>query len=339
METEEFQKLGAVLPISRAISEQHIDKTTIVRLAASYIRLHHLLGFRQHPHFPQQQQNGAINFGVAGFENEDLITPCLIDIIDGFMIILNENGEILYVSETISLHLGLSQVEMIGNLFSNYFHSDDIESFERFLKATLYTKESNTETFRVKSTLTKRSSKDLHNPNAGFRPLQITITPCSTSVSTGNFYVAGYCQPHLVGPGITIRLNNENFVITTDLTFNIIYIDPHVTKIFNLKQQNSTTSTSNPAVASSSELNENWQKGVSFYSIIFPEDVYIAQEMHQNLFKFHSYKSPLIQLISNDNYSTFNVEIFAITYSSVNAHGNSQKITGEHFVFICTYIG
>uniref|UniRef100_A0AC34F1G0 BHLH domain-containing protein n=1 Tax=Panagrolaimus sp. ES5 TaxID=591445 RepID=A0AC34F1G0_9BILA len=287
METEEFQKLGAVLPISRAISEQHIDKTTIVRLAASYIRLHHLLGFRQHPHFPQQQQNGVINFGVAGFENEDLITPCLID----------------------------------------------------FLKATLYTKESNTETFRVKSTLTKRSSKDLHNPNAGFRPLQITITPCSTSVSTGNFYVAGYCQPHLVGPGITIRLNNENFVITTDLTFNIIYIDPHVTKFFNLKQQNYTTSSSNSAAASSSELNENWKKGVSFYSIIFPEDVYIAQEMHQNLFKFHSYKSPLIQLISNDNYSTFNVEIFAISYSSVNAHGNSQKITGEHFVFICTYIG
>uniref|UniRef100_A0AC35GCY4 Uncharacterized protein n=1 Tax=Panagrolaimus sp. PS1159 TaxID=55785 RepID=A0AC35GCY4_9BILA len=292
METEEFQKLGAVLPISRAISEQHIDKTTIVRLAASYIRLHHLLGFRQ-----QQHSNGLLRMdNFIGFES-DLNTLSLIDIIDGFMIILSENGEILYVSETISLHLGLSQVEMIGNSFSNYFHSEDINTFERFLKSTLYTKESNTETFRVKSTLTKRSSKDLNNPNAGYRPLQITITPCATN---GSLYLAGFCQPHLVGPGITIRLNNENFVITTDLSFNIIFVDPHVTKFFDLKRPKTSPTTL--------ELNGNWQKGFNFYSIIFPDDVFIAQEMHQNLFKFHSYKIPLIQLIADDNYSTFTVE-------------------------------
>lgn len=139
METEEFQKLGAVLPISRAISEQHIDKTTIVRLAASFIHLHHLLGFRREGRNNPQHSNFA-------FDN-DLSTPSLIDvivsmllnttvlfsfqIIDGFMIVLSENGEILYVSETISLHLGLSQVEMIGNLFFTYFHPSDAEAFQQ----------------------------------------------------------------------------------------------------------------------------------------------------------------------------------------------------------------
>ena len=66
METEGFQKLGAVLPISRAISEQHIDKTTIVRLASSYIKLHHLLGF-----------------GYGSYGNYDYCIGSLIDVSEG----------------------------------------------------------------------------------------------------------------------------------------------------------------------------------------------------------------------------------------------------------------
>ncbi|PIO65579.1 hypothetical protein TELCIR_12741 [Teladorsagia circumcincta] len=40
MENDEFSNLARELPLARAISGQHIDKTTMVRLALSYIRLH-----------------------------------------------------------------------------------------------------------------------------------------------------------------------------------------------------------------------------------------------------------------------------------------------------------
>ncbi|MFH4983560.1 hypothetical protein AB6A40_010269 [Gnathostoma spinigerum] len=43
MENIEFEKLSAELPIARAISGQHIDKTSVVRLAATFVRLNDYL--------------------------------------------------------------------------------------------------------------------------------------------------------------------------------------------------------------------------------------------------------------------------------------------------------
>ncbi|EPB75103.1 hypothetical protein ANCCEY_05826 [Ancylostoma ceylanicum] len=72
MENGEFSNLARELPLARAITGQHIDKTTMVRLALSYIKLHKLM--------------------------------------DCFLMVLDPDGDVLYVSETISIYLGLSQV-------------------------------------------------------------------------------------------------------------------------------------------------------------------------------------------------------------------------------------
>ncbi|KAE9549511.1 hypothetical protein FO519_007275 [Halicephalobus sp. NKZ332] len=314
METEEFQKLGAVLPISRAISEQHIDKTTIVRLASSYIKLHHLLG---------------LDYGSYG--NYDYCIGSLIDIIDGFLLVLSEQGDILYVSETISLHLGLSQVEMTGNLFWSYLHPHDALDFQRFLKSAFYSFAVDSSTFRIKSTLTKRSSRDLQNPNAGYKPIQITLTACEQTGRQSR-YTVGYCQPHPGALGTNMKLNNETFIVTTDYSLSIIYIDPHIGILFEQKRLSSIQ-------RSREFFGGNWVKGTSFYSLVAPEDVHLVQDLHQKLFKFTSVKSPLIKLISDDEISLFTVEIFGISHSSSIAHGNSQKSQNEHLIFVCTYVG
>lgn len=49
--------------------------------------------------------------------------------LDGFIFALSSDGRILYISESVSSSLGLSMVEMTGNLIFNYLHDDDKKVF------------------------------------------------------------------------------------------------------------------------------------------------------------------------------------------------------------------
>uniref|UniRef100_A0A914C5Q7 BHLH domain-containing protein n=2 Tax=Acrobeloides nanus TaxID=290746 RepID=A0A914C5Q7_9BILA len=118
LESVEFKKLSAVLPISRAISEQHLDKNTIVRLASTYIRLHK-----------------CIRPISSGFHKYDVPFTQLVELLDGFLICLSETYDVLYVIRA-ALH---NQGEAIRT------------------------------TVRMKSTLTKRSSKETLKVYAGFK--------------------------------------------------------------------------------------------------------------------------------------------------------------------------
>ena len=42
--------------------------------------------------------------------------------LDGFAISLASDGRFLYISETVSIYLGLSQVELTGSSFFDYIH-------------------------------------------------------------------------------------------------------------------------------------------------------------------------------------------------------------------------
>ncbi len=49
----------------------------------------------------------------------------LLQTLDGFIFVLSSDGKIMYISETASVHLGLSQVELTGNSIYDYVHPLD----------------------------------------------------------------------------------------------------------------------------------------------------------------------------------------------------------------------
>ena len=49
---------------------------------------------------------------------------------DSFFLVVEASGDILYVSETISIYLGLSQIEMMGHNVVDYVHIDDWQKFQ-----------------------------------------------------------------------------------------------------------------------------------------------------------------------------------------------------------------
>lgn len=57
----------------------------------------------------------------------------LLQTLDGFVFVVAPDGKIMYISETASTHLGLSQVELTGNSIYDYIHSSDHDEMQRVL--------------------------------------------------------------------------------------------------------------------------------------------------------------------------------------------------------------
>ena len=57
----------------------------------------------------------------------------LLQTLDGFIFVLSADGKIMYISETASVHLGLSQVELTGNSIFEYIHPLDHDELSSVL--------------------------------------------------------------------------------------------------------------------------------------------------------------------------------------------------------------
>lgn len=57
----------------------------------------------------------------------------LLQTLDGFIFVVAPDGKIMYISETASTHLGLSQVELTGNSIYDYIHAYDQDEMARVL--------------------------------------------------------------------------------------------------------------------------------------------------------------------------------------------------------------
>ncbi|CAI5451003.1 unnamed protein product [Caenorhabditis angaria] len=228
LENFEFSQLAKELPLARAISDQHIDKTTMVRLATSYIKLHEIFT--------------SPNKGY--YCHDSYWTSNHLELLDGFFIIIDRRGDVLYISETISIYLGLSQVEMTGNPFIDYIHQQDIECFT---SAVNYCHPNWPQmcNLRVKSSLTKRANKDAIRASPGYKVLKIEITmgeTCSTRLIS--------CYPMPTPILSTLSISSQSFVIITGLDLCISYADDKAIQMLQ-------------SIYASNNL-----KGVSFYSII-----------------------------------------------------------------------
>ncbi|KAL0276379.1 UNVERIFIED_CONTAM: hypothetical protein PYX00_003966 [Menopon gallinae] len=121
-----------MLPLPAAITSQ-LDKASIIRLTISYLKLRDFSG---HGDPPWQRDNPPPNKSLKGPSRR---TPAglaiemfeqhqgthILQSMDGFALVLGADGRLLYVSETVSIYLGLSQVEMSGSSIFDYIHHSD----------------------------------------------------------------------------------------------------------------------------------------------------------------------------------------------------------------------
>ncbi|KAK9498512.1 hypothetical protein O3M35_003129 [Rhynocoris fuscipes] len=125
-ENTEFLELAKLLPLPSAITSQ-LDKASIIRLTTSYLKLRNL--------FPDGLGDawGAAPPPPSEASIRELGSH-LLQTLDGFIFVVAPDGKIMYISETASVHLGLSQVELTGNSIFEYIHPSDHEEMSSVLQ-------------------------------------------------------------------------------------------------------------------------------------------------------------------------------------------------------------
>jgi len=120
-ETGIFYELAHELPISYSLLSQ-LDKASVIRLSITHLKLRQLL------------TDAKVSEGVV-----DKLLPA--DIvhkldqqyyrsIDGFLIVIASQGEIVYISENVEKFLGLTQVDMLGHNATDFAHPCDHDELQ-----------------------------------------------------------------------------------------------------------------------------------------------------------------------------------------------------------------
>uniref|UniRef100_A0A3Q0R4B3 Endothelial PAS domain protein 1b n=1 Tax=Amphilophus citrinellus TaxID=61819 RepID=A0A3Q0R4B3_AMPCI len=145
VESDVFGDLSGLLPLQPSV-RAHLDKPSVIRLTLSYIRMHTLL-----------KGNGT---------SEDPLTQTTnmyLGILEGFVMVLSTEGDMIFLSDNVSKYMGLSQTELMGHNIFEYTHPCDHEEIRNNLRLThkygpseFWYGEKRDFVMRIKSALTHR---------------------------------------------------------------------------------------------------------------------------------------------------------------------------------------
>uniref|UniRef100_A0A8D0H9T6 Neuronal PAS domain-containing protein 3 n=1 Tax=Sphenodon punctatus TaxID=8508 RepID=A0A8D0H9T6_SPHPU len=136
-ENFEFYELAKLLPLPAAITSQ-LDKASIIRLTISYLKMRDFAN-QGDPPWNLRMEGPPPNTSVKVIGAQRRRSPSalateifeshlgshILQSLDGFVFALNQEGRFLYISETVSIYLGLSQVELTGSSVFDYVHPGD----------------------------------------------------------------------------------------------------------------------------------------------------------------------------------------------------------------------
>ncbi|XP_076314365.1 protein trachealess-like isoform X3 [Tachypleus tridentatus] len=133
-ENYEFYELAKMLPLPSAITSQ-LDKASIIRLTISFLKLRDFSSIGDPPWGRDGPSATKILKGapIRARTIQDLAMTIfeqhqgthILQSLDGFAFVVSSDCRFLYISETVSIYLGLSQVEMTGSSVFDYVHQQD----------------------------------------------------------------------------------------------------------------------------------------------------------------------------------------------------------------------
>ncbi|XP_060799974.1 hypoxia inducible factor 1 subunit alpha, like [Neoarius graeffei] len=230
-ETEVFYELARSLPLSRRITS-HLDKAGIMRVTLSYLRMHHLL------HSSSTKAPAAVE------KEEDPTDPFYQQALAGFILVLSEDGDMVFLSDNVSKFVGITQLELLGQCVYDYVHPCDQEELRDLLttKPGLLKKKSENCRecnffLRLKSTLTN------HGKTVNIKSATWKVVHCTGFMKTLNgegegeglspagCYMTLLCEP-IPHPGcMEFPLDRSTFVTRHNMDLHFNQCDGRVTEL------------------------------------------------------------------------------------------------------------
>ncbi|KAK3554474.1 hypothetical protein QTP70_023482, partial [Hemibagrus guttatus] len=162
--------------------------------------------------------------------------------LDGFLMILSQDGDVVYTSETVSKCLGISQIDLSGQSVFDFTHPCDHEEIREILvNRTGSCKKSRNEQswlLRMKCTLTSRGRtvnlrsatwKVLHC--SGHIRVECTQRGTREESSTPVSYLVLICEPIPHPANIEVLLDSRTFLSKHSLDMRFSYCDERVTQL------------------------------------------------------------------------------------------------------------
>ncbi|XP_053737336.1 single-minded homolog 1-A [Synchiropus splendidus] len=239
----EFYELAKLLPLPSAITSQ-LDKASIIRLTTSYLKMRVV--------FPEGLGESC---GKVGHSSADGVTQelgsHLLQTLDGFIFVVAPDGKIMYISETASVHLGLSQVELTGNSIYEYIHPADHDEMTAVLTphqpyhSHLVQEYEMERSFflRMKCVLAKRNAgltcggyKVIHYSGyLKIRQYSLDRSPFDGCYQNVGLVAVGHSLPPSV---ITeVKLHSNMFMFRATLDMKLIFLDSQVAELTGYEPQ------------------------------------------------------------------------------------------------------
>ncbi|XP_036398473.1 hypoxia inducible factor 1 subunit alpha a [Megalops cyprinoides] len=230
-ESEVFYELAHQLPLPHSISS-NLDKASIMRLAISYLRMRKLL---------------STDEAVEESELDTQLNSFYLKALEGFLMVLSEDGDMIYLSENVSKCLGLAQFDLTGHSVFDFTHPCDHEEMREMLihrtGSSKKAKEPNTERsffLRMKCTLTSRG-RTVNIKSATWKVLHCTghirvyeneDTPNKCGYKEPPVpYLVLICEPIPHPSNIEVPLDSKTFLSRHTLDMKFSYCDERITEL------------------------------------------------------------------------------------------------------------
>ncbi|KAK2846588.1 hypothetical protein Q5P01_009587 [Channa striata] len=233
-ETEVFYELGHTLPLPRRVST-HLDKAAIMRITLSFLRMRQLLR-------PGESQKEESKEGDVVEEDEDPMATFYPQALAGFIMVTTEEGDMIYLTENVSKHIGITQLELLGQSIYDFVHPCDQEELRDLLAPRPgVSKKSKTQLqsernffLRMKSTLTSRG-RTVNLKSATWKVLHCTghIRPFgggATSPSAARVMTL-LCEPVPHPSSVEFPLDTHTFLTRHSMDLRFTHCEGRVTEL------------------------------------------------------------------------------------------------------------
>ncbi|XP_070684757.1 hypoxia inducible factor 1 subunit alpha, like [Pempheris klunzingeri] len=234
-ETEVFYELARTLPLPRRVST-HLDKAAIMRVALSVLWMHRLLQ-RKSPNLKEESQEE---------KEEDPMDVFYPQALAGFIMVMTEEGDMIYLTENVSKHVGITQLELLGHSVYDFIHPCDQEELRDLLtprpgSSKKQSSEQPTERsffLRMKSTLTSRG-RHVNIKSANWKVLHCTgqlrvFGGGSTSPPAARVMTL-LCEPVPHPSSVEFPLDTRTFLTRHSMDLRFTHCEGRVTELVGYK--------------------------------------------------------------------------------------------------------
>lgn len=240
-EAEIFSQLAETLPLPKGVAGQ-LDKASIMRLVISCMKICRVMESPLSTIVKKEIENNV----MLAFDSH------LLRALEGFLLVLSCDGDMVYLSENVNRYLGLTQIDLMGHSIFEFSHPCDHDEIKEMLslkcnKSLAVPSPLNRSFFfRMKCTLTNKG-KNVNLKSASYKVIHcIGKIMKHTSFNKAKTDSESLCSDHcLVTIGepiyhpsnIEVPLGKQTFLTQHDLDMKFTYADDRIFKMLGYQDE------------------------------------------------------------------------------------------------------